>query len=84
MPKKKEEKNELLDDLNKLDDPKKEEDPKPDDELPPEPEEELSIVDQFVSGDMDAVKQTIQDQVIKTVSDVVNGSPEEDTAPPED
>ncbi len=71
--KKKEEKDkkeELLEDLDKLDKPD------PDPELANDPEPELSIVDQFVAGDMDAVRQSIQDEVIKTVSDVVNGTPE--------
>jgi len=35
------------------------------------------MVDNFVNGDLDAVKQTIQDVVVKTVSDVVNGTSEE-------
>jgi len=89
MPPKKDDKkkDDLLGDLDNLDDIT----PAPDDDLPPEPdpEPELSIVDQFVAGDMDAVKQSIQDQVIKTVSDVVNGTPEtpapdDDVVPPED
>lgn len=70
MPKKKEEENNLLDELGELDKPA----PKEED-LDPPAEPELSIVDQFVAGDLDAVKQTIQDQVIKSVSDVVNGEP---------
>ena len=79
MPPKKEEekKDELLDDLDKLDG-----DPEPEPEGDPEPE--LSIVDQFVAGDMEAVKQSIQDQVIKAVSDTVNGTPEPDADPEPD
>ena len=86
-PKKKEEevvvpKDNLLDELDNLDAPAPDEDaPAPADDVV-EPEPELSIVDSFVNGDMDAVRQTIQDQVIKTVSDVVNGTPEvEEPAP---
>lgn len=84
MPKKKKEvkkvekeaESNLLDELGELDTP---EENKDDETVTTEPEEvELSIVDQFVAGDMDAVKQTIQDQVIKTVSGVVNGTPTTD------
>lgn len=81
MTKKKKEDDNLLDELGKLDDPELD----IDGDISPEPDEpELSIVDKFVAGDMEAVKQSIQDQVIKTVSDVVNGTTEADPEPESD
>lgn len=81
--------NNLLDDLDKLDTPEVETPPadgdapapENEDAPAPEPEPELSIVDKFVNGDMDGVRQSVQDQVIKTVSDIVNGVPEPEVDP---
>lgn len=38
----------------------------------PDHEPELSIVDKFVAGDLDGVKKDVHDQVVQTVSTVVN------------
>jgi hypothetical protein len=58
------------------DEPAAEDDPAPAAEETPE-----NIVDAFAKGDMDAVKQQIQDKVIAAVSTIVNSPVEDDSAP---
>lgn len=73
MTKKKEHKpDELLKDLENMD---KVDDPTPAPENPKPEETHMNVVDAFANGDIDYVKQQIQQHVIKTVSNVVNGEP---------
>jgi hypothetical protein len=59
------ESSDLVDELDNLD-----VDPDVTDDDVTEPE--LSIVDKFISGDLDGVKDDIHSQVVKVVSNIVN------------